>query len=143
MAETDLTDQYQDMCKQAEYSLAEIQDAIQLTRNQRQTDAAGTKKASETADDRPAAARNDVSGRWQQLRERVRAHHAKVREDVKMKMSEMEASQAAHYADEAESDAQKSIEHAVDAIGEAEQRVVYAVHARAEAHALASPTDYI
>ncbi|HME80185.1 MAG TPA: hypothetical protein VKI00_32335 [Mycobacterium sp.] len=137
MVETDLTDYFQQMCKQAEWSLKNVQEVGQSTRSQPPT----TKdKGPETADDRTRAdtAQGKASGHWQELRDQWRAHVVKVREDAKKKTAELDAAGAAHYAAEAESNAQEAIGHALDAIDEAEHTVIYALRARAEANTLAS-----
>jgi len=139
MDDTDLNGQFQQMCKQAEYSLEKIQDAIS-NRSQPQTDVATTKGRRSEADDRTRAdtSHANASGHWQELRDHWHAHLAKVREDAEKKKGELDATYAAHYAEEAEGNAQEAIQFAVDAIGEAERTVLYAVSARAEANAPAS-----
>jgi len=141
MVETDLSGQFQQMCKQAEYSLQEIQDAIQSSRNQLRTEAASTKgKGSETTHDptRAATTHATASGRWQVLRDQWHAHVAKLREDAERKKASVDATHAAHYAEEAEGDAQEAIQFAADAIGEAERAVLNAVRARTKASVLAN-----
>ena len=137
MVQTDLSDYFQQMCKQAEWSLNQVHDAVQSYRNQPQTT---REKRSVTADDRTRTdtAQDKASGHWEEFRDHWRTHVAKVTKDTEKKMAELDADGAAHYADEAESDAQHAIGHAMEAIEEAKRSVIYALRARAEANTLAS-----
>jgi len=137
MVQIDLSDYFQQMCKQAEWSLNQVQDVVQSGSGQPQT----TKdKRSDTADDRTRTdtAQDKASGQWEELRDHWRTHVAKLRKATEKKVAELDADGAAHYADEAESDARHAIGHAMDAIEEAKRSVIYALGARAEANTLAS-----
>ena len=63
---------------------------------------------------------------------------AKVRADTGKKLAELDAAEAACYAQDAESDAQHAIAHALEAVEEAERSVTYAMRTRAWAEGLAS-----
>ncbi len=141
MVETDLSDYFRELCKQSEWSLQKIQDAKQSDPNRPPADAPATKPTgSEVTDDRERAytTHDKASGRWQAISDQWRTHVAKVRADTSKKLAELNATGAAYYAQEAESDAQFAIGHALDAIEETERSVIYAVRARARAEGLAS-----
>jgi Mg2+ and Co2+ transporter CorA len=140
MVDTDLNQQFQKMCEQAEYSLRQIEDAVRANRNSINTVVETTETDSEAADEAQGthAARDDVSGHWQEFRDQWHAHVAKLREEAKKKISELDASQAAHWAEKSDADAREAIQYAVDAIVEAERTVLYALRTRADADAVAS-----
>lgn len=137
MVQTDLSDYFKEMCKQAEWSLNQVQDAVrscggppQTTKDQ-QSDTADDKATTDTTEDKG-------SGQWEELREHWRTHVDKLKKDTEKKVAELDADSAAHYAGEAETDAQHAIGHAMDSIEEAKRSVIYAVRSRAEANTLAS-----
>ena len=116
MIETDLSDYFQQLCQQSEWSLHKIQDAVQSNWSQPQKNAPAAKhKASETTGDRKRTdtAQDKAWGRWQAFRDQWRTHVAKVRADTDTKLAELDATGAAHYAEEAESDAHYAIGHAL------------------------------
>lgn len=141
MVETDLKDYFRELCKQSEWSLQKIQDAGQSNANRPQTDAAATKPTgTQVSDDRKRRHTTDheASDRWQELREQWRSHVAKLKADSGKKLVELDATGAAYFARDAESDAQHAIAHALEAIEEAERSVICALNARASAERLAS-----
>jgi len=94
----------------------------------------------EVTDDRKRApaTHNKESVRWREFRDQWRTHLAKVKADTSKKLVELDATEAACYARDAEADAQYAIGHALDAIEEAERSVTYAMRTRAWAEGLAS-----
>jgi hypothetical protein len=81
---------------------------------------------------------DEAFGEWQEIRDRWRSHVVKVREYIRTRRAEADATEAVENAGMAESYARQAIEFTLDAVDEAEEVVLDALQARATANALVS-----
>jgi hypothetical protein len=89
-------------------------------------------------DAKSAAARDEASQRWTEIRQKWHDHIAEIQSKVDTQKQEFNTDRAEHRAARAEDDALAAIDFAYLAIEDAEWAVLDAVYARAEANELAA-----